>query len=82
MCGGHGLGRAVNGGNRDVDSTGWVVISATSGTRDRQVIFILTKDIGTKDRQIDVVHGDLTHFWQVDGHLSGLQMEEAGLIDN
>lgn len=79
---GHGLGRAVDWGNRDVDGAGWVVIGATSGTCDRQVIFILTEDIRTKDGQIDVVHGDLTHFWQVDGHLSGLQMEEACLVDD
>ncbi|TNN46542.1 hypothetical protein EYF80_043264 [Liparis tanakae] len=31
---------------------------------DRQVVFILTEDVGAEDRQIDVVHGDFTHFWQ------------------
>ena len=72
----------MDGGDRDVDSAGWVVISATSRTCDRQVIFIFTEDVGAEDRQIDVVHGDLAHLWQVDGHLSGLQMEEARLIDD
>lgn len=72
----------MDGGNRDVDSAGWVVISATSRACYRQVIFILTEDIGAEDRQVDVVHGDLTHLWQIDGHLSGLQMEEACLIDD
>lgn len=79
---GHSLGRTVDGGNRDVDSTGWVVISATSRACDRQVIFIFTEDIWAKDRKIDVIHRDLTHLWQVNGHLSGLQMEEACLIDD
>ncbi len=79
---GHGLGRTMDGGNRDVDSAGRVVIGTTSRACDRQVIFILTEDVGVEDRQVDVVHGDFTHLWQVDGHLSGLQMEEACLIDD
>jgi len=62
----------MDGGNRYVDSAGRVVIGATSRACDRQVVFILTEDIGAEDRQIDVVHGDFTHFWQVDGHLPGL----------
>lgn len=72
----------MDGGNRDVNSAGWVVLSATSRACDRQIIFIFTEDIGAEDGQIDIVHGDLTHLWEVDGHLSGLQMEEAGLIDD
>lgn len=72
----------MDGGNRDVNSAGWVVLSATSRACDRQIIFIFTEDVGAEDRQIDIVHGDLTHLWEVDGHLSGLQMEEAGLIDD
>lgn len=79
---GHGLGWTMDGGNRDVDGAGRVVIGAPSGAGHRQVIFILTEDVGAEDGQIDVVHGDLTHLWQVDGHLSGLQMEEACLIDD
>lgn len=65
----------MDGSNRDVDSAGWVVISTTSRACDRQIIFIFTEDVGVEDGQIDVVHGDLTHLWEVDGHLSGLQME-------
>lgn len=72
MGGGHGLGGTMDGGNRYVDSAGRVVICATSRARDGQVVFILTEDIGAEDGQIDVVHGDFTHLWQVDGHLSGL----------
>lgn len=72
----------MDGGNRDVNSAGWVVLSATSRACDRQIIFIFTEDVWAEDRQIDIVHGDLTHLWEVDGHLSGLQMEEAGLIDD
>ena len=78
----HGLCRAMNGGDGDVNSAGRVVSSATSRACDRQVIFILTEDIGTEDGKIYVVHGDLTHLWQVYGHLSGLQMEEARLVDD
>lgn len=53
----------MDGGNRDVDSAGRVVVSATSRACDRQVIFILTEDVGAEDRQVDVVHRDLTHLW-------------------
>lgn len=79
---GHGLGWAMDGSNGDVDSAGRVVVRATSGARDRQVIFIFTEDIWAKNRQVDIVHGDLAHLWQVDGHLSGLQMEETRLVDD
>lgn len=72
----------MDGGNRDVDSAGRVVICATSRACDRQVIFIFTEDVGAEDGQIDVIHGDFSHLWKVDGHLSGLQMEEARLIDD
>ena len=65
----------MDGSNRDVDSAGWVVISTTSRSCDRQIIFIFAEDVGVEDGQIDVVHGDLTHLWEVDSHLSGLQME-------
>lgn len=72
----------MDGGNRDVDSAGRVVVGTTSRACNREVIFIFTEDVGAEDGQIDVVHGDLTHLWQVDGHLSRLQMEEACLIDD
>lgn len=79
---GHGLGGAVDGGYRDVYSTWWVIVSASSRARDRKVVLVLTENIGAENRQVDVFHGDFAHLRQVDGHLSGLQMEEAGLIDN
>lgn len=69
-------------GNRDVDSAGRVVVSTTSRACDRQIIFIFTEDVGAEDGQIDVVHGNFAHLWEVDSHLSGLQMEEARLIDD
>lgn len=72
----------MDGGNRDVDSAGRVVVSTTSRACGRQIIFIFTEDVGAENRQIDVVHGDLAHLWKVDGHLSGLQMEKACLIDD
>lgn len=72
----------MNGSNRDVDSARGIVISTPCRPRNRQVILILTKDVGTEDGQIDVIQGDLAHLWQVDGHLSRLQMEEARLVDD
>lgn len=72
----------MNWGNRDVYSAGRVIVSTTSRACDRQIIFIFTEDIRAEDGEIDVVHGDLPHLWEVDGHLSGLQMEEACLIDD
>lgn len=82
MSRGHGLGRTMDGGNWDVDSARRVVVSTTSRACDRQIIFIFAKDVRAEDRHVDVVHGDLTHLWEVDGHLSRLQMEEACLIDD
>lgn len=72
----------MNRGYRDVDSAWWVVVSTTSRACYRQIIFIFTEDVGAENRQIDVVHGDFTHLWEVDGHLPGLQMKEACLIDD
>lgn len=72
----------MNRGNRNVNSAWGVIISTTSRACDRQIIFILTEDIGAEDRQVDVIHRNLAHLWQVDGHLSGLEMEEACLVDN
>lgn len=72
----------MNGGDGNVNSAGGVIISPTSRACDRQVIFILTEDIGAENGQVDVIHGNLAHLWQVDGHLSGLKMEEARLVDN
>lgn len=69
-------------GNGNVDCAGRVVIDTTSRACDRQVIFIFAEDVGAKDGHVDVVYGDLAHLWEVDGHLSGLQMEEACLVDN
>lgn len=82
MSGGHGLGGTVDGGNGDVDSAGRVVVRTTSRACDRQIVFVLAEDVGAEDGHVDVVHGDLAHLWEVDGHLSGLQMEEACLVDN
>lgn len=73
----------MDGGDGDVDSAGRVlVLGHTGGARSRKVVLVLTEDVGTKDGQVDVVHGDLAHLWQVDGHLPGLQMEEARLVDD
>lgn len=72
----------MDGGNGDVDSAGRVVVRTTSRACDRQIVFILAEDVGAEDGHVDVVHGDLAHLWEVDGHLSGLQMEEACLVDN
>lgn len=72
----------MDGGNRDVDSAGRVVVGHARGPGDRQVILVLTEDVGAEHRQVDVVHGDLTHLRQVDGHLSGLQVEQTCLVDH
>lgn len=72
----------MDGGDGDVYCAGWVVIGNARGASDRKVIFILAEDVGAEDGEVDVVHGDLTHLWQVDGHLSGLQVEQTGLVDD
>lgn len=72
----------MDGSNRDVYGTGGVVVSASRRACDRKIVFILTEHIGVENGQVDVFHGDFAHLWQVDGHLSGLQMQEAGLIDH
>lgn len=72
----------MNGGDGDVDGARRVVVGAASGARDGQVVLIFTEDVGAEDGQVDAVHGDLTHLWEVDGHLPRLQMEEARLVDD
>ena len=72
---GHGLGRAVDGCDWDVNGARRVVVGDPRGPCDRKVILILTEDVGAEDRQVDVVYGDLPHLRQVDGHLPGLQVQ-------
>lgn len=72
----------MNGGYRYVDGARRVVVSTASRARDRQIVLIFTEDIGAEDGQVDAVHGDLTHLWEVDGHLPRLQMKEACLVDD
>lgn len=72
----------MNGGYRYVDGARRVVVSTARGACDRQIVLVFTEDIGAEDRQIDVVHGNLSHLWEVDGHLPRLQMEEACLIND
>lgn len=72
----------MNGGYRYVDGARRVVVSTASRACDWQIVLIFTEDIGAEDGQVDAVHGDLTHLWEVDGHLPRLQMKEARLIDD
>lgn len=72
----------MNGGYRYVDGARRVVVSTASRACDRQIVLVFTEDIGAEDGQIDVIQGDLTHLWEVDGHLPRLQMKEACLIDH
>ena len=72
----------MDGGDGDVDAAGRVVDVGDGGARSREVILVLTEDVGTEYREVDVVHGDLADLRQVDGHLARLQVEEAGLVDD
>lgn len=72
----------MNGGYGYVDGARRVVVSTASRACDGQIVLIFTEDVGAEDGQIDVVHGDLAHLWEVDGHLPRLQMKEACLIDD
>ena len=72
----------MDGGDGDVDTAGRVVDVGDGGARSREVVLVLAEDVGTEDREVDVVHGDLADLGQVDGHLARLQVEEAGLVDD
>lgn len=72
----------MNGGYRYVDGAWRVVVSTARRAGGRQIILVFTKNIWAKDGKIDVVHGNLSHLWEVDGHLPRLQMKEACLIDD
>lgn len=72
----------MDGGNWDVDGAWRVVIGDPRGPGDGEVILILAEDVRAEDGQVDVVYGDLPHLRQVDGHLSGLQVEQTGLVDD
>lgn len=47
-----------------------------------QIILILAEDAGVEHGEAHEVMRDLPDLWQVDGHLSWLQMKQAGLVDD